>query len=199
MFLNFSNGIKIFFALLIFYSFQGFTQQKSNLEIFYSLVDSAAGELISNIPSSVNSVNLELNSGTIYSVFNSRIISALNKQGIKISEDGNPFKVIFVVEKASTDYSEIFRSGFLGDYFLTRNLTLKGNYFAAGNDSVNQFSISYSDSIPLDEVRSFENFSFPFTHAEIPEEPFFAGLFEPVIAIGTAAAAVILFFTVRSK
>lgn len=197
----FNNGIKIklFLAFLFFYSSLSLPQQKTNLEIFYSLADSAAGEFISSIPASVTAVDLELSSGSVYSVFNSRIISSLNKQGIKTSGEDNLLKTIFVVDNAATVYSEIFRNGFLGEYYLTRNLSLSGNFIAAGNDSVNHFSISYSDSIPVSEIKTVENISFPFTQSEIPEEPFFTGLFEPVVAIGTAAAAVILFFTVRSK
>jgi len=41
--------------------------------------------------------------------------------------------------------------------------------------------------------------SLPFTRAELPPEPFFSGLLEPAVAIGSAAVAIYLLFAVRSK
>jgi hypothetical protein len=57
----------------------------------------------------------------------------------------------------------------------------------------------YIDTIKVDDIKNLENISFKFTTGSLPPEPFFSGLFEPVFALGTAAAAVILFFTIRSK
>jgi len=48
-------------------------------------------------------------------------------------------------------------------------------------------------------VKSLENPNHPFTKGNIPAEPFFESIPEPVLAIGTAATAVILFFILRSK
>jgi hypothetical protein len=85
-----------------------------------------------------------------------------------------------------------------------RKISLKGNFFitASGTSDANyssEFIYYQLDSINVDDIKNFENSSFKFTQGTIPPEPFFTGLFEPVFALGTAAAAVILFFTVRSK
>ena len=48
-------------------------------------------------------------------------------------------------------------------------------------------------------IKSLENESFPFTKGAVPPEPFLSGLAEPLIAIGTAAVIIALFFSIRSK
>ena len=79
-----------------------------------------------------------------------------------------------------------------------REISLKGNYFYSGSGK-KDFSYSSNDTVKVDDIKNLENVSFKFTNGTLPPEPFFTGLFEPVVALGTAAAAVILFFTVRSK
>ena len=56
-----------------------------------------------------------------------------------------------------------------------------------------------SDTVLFDEIKSLSNSSLPFTKGEAPAEPFFASLWEPVIAVGTAIVTIFLFFTIRSK
>jgi len=53
--------------------------------------------------------------------------------------------------------------------------------------------------VKVEEIKYLQNESFPFTTGKIPPEPFLSAIAEPLIAIGTAAAVVILFFSVRSK
>ena len=92
------------------------------------------------------------------------------------------------------------RDGLLGDEKVPRILELKGNYLIKNSkETVKTFEYFYADTISVDEIKSVENISYPFTQAEVPAEPFFSNLWEPVIAIGAAAVAVYLFFSVRSK
>lgn len=192
-----------FFMLLLYFliSMEIQAQPKNNLDIFYSLVDSSANNFISHIPGSKDSVKLDLNLGDSFSIFGNKIISNLFASGKIITEENkNVIKINFVIDNAKVEYGEIYRDGFFGDYYIPRTITLKGNYLVYGSPAnFKEFAFSYNDSIRYDEINSVENESYPFTKGDIPSEPFFSGLFEPVVAIGTAALAVILFFTIRSK
>jgi hypothetical protein len=56
-----------------------------------------------------------------------------------------------------------------------------------------------TDTIWVKDINTLENESFDFTKGQIPTEPFFLSIWEPVIAIGIAAAVIILFFSIRSQ
>lgn len=105
----------------------------------------------------------------------------------------------FVIESTSVKYGDMFRKGFLGSFYVPRTIHLKGNYLIMEGNSIKEFNLVYSDSIDVDNIPEVENEFYPFTKGVIPPEPFFSSIIEPVIAIGTTAAAVILFFTVRSR
>ena len=175
------------------------SQTKTNLEVFYTLVDSSVAQFIyfSN-PSA--KIKVELNNGDVYSIFNNRILGNLNTKGIVPANEKSDSLPIFsyTIEKPSTQYTQIFRDGFLGSFLVQREISLKGNYFYSGSVK-KDFNFEYMDTIKVDDIKNLENISFKFTNATLPPEPFFIGLFEPVVALGTAAAAVILFFTVRSR
>jgi len=165
------------------------------------MVDSSVNSFISQVPPSDKNIKLILNLGDRYSVFNNKIINEINSSEKKLTDRSNDaITVNYVIENINVDYGEIFRDGFFGDYLITRNLLLKGNYLI-GTDSAlfNEFSYSFNDSIKFDEINLIENGSFEFTRGKIPAEPFFSSLFEPIVAVGTTALAVILFFTIRSK
>jgi len=195
--------ILILITVFIFSVYLGnnHAQTKSNLEIFYELVDSSANTLVKNIPPDIDSINLQLTLGDSYSLFGNRIISNLISSGKIISEENkNAVKVNYVIDDADVSYGEIFRDGWFGSYYVLRTVSLKGNFLIHGSSSYfDEFYFSFNDSIKYDDINSIENNSYPFTKGEIPSEPFFSGLFEPLVAIGTAAVAVILFFTIRSK
>jgi len=62
-----------------------------------------------------------------------------------------------------------------------------------------KFEFTKIDTVKVEDINSLENPAFPFTQASVPPEPFLSGIAEPIIAIGTAALAVVLFFTIRSE
>ena len=175
------------------------TQTKTNLDIFYSLADSSIEQFVS-FSKPQTKIRVVLNNGEAYSILNNRIFSSLNIRGIQIVNDKKDTVPLFSysIEKAQTQYTQIFRDGFLGTYLVTREIKFKGNYFYSGLDK-KEFSLNYMDSVKVDDIKNLENISFAFTCGTLPPEPFFTGLFEPVVALGTAAAAIVLFFTVRSK
>lgn len=209
--------MKLFFCLIFFCSCRLFPQInpdsaqgiKSNLDIFYILADSSAGKAESFIPGNSKQIILQLNLGNDYSILGNQIISFLQKnQSIVLSGNDEMNRnsreeltgVSFVIDNANVKYGEMFRDGFLGDYYIQRNILLSGN-FTINTPSVKYIPFSFisADTVRADELRNLENSSFPFTQGKIPAEPFFSGLLEPAIAIGTAAVAVFLFFTIRSR
>jgi hypothetical protein len=188
--------------LLLLFPISGISAQpETNLDIFYKIVDSSASEFISQIPESEDSVKLELNLGESYSVFGNKVVATLFSSGKIVANDSKDvIKINYIIDDANVKYGEIFRDGFFGDYFVPRNLNIKGNYLIYTNSALyKEFNFSFTDTVRYDEIKSVENISFPFTQGKVPAEPFFSGLFEPIVAVGTAALAVILFFTIRSK
>ena len=94
----------------------------------------------------------------------------------------------------------MFRDGFLGEYFVLRKISLSGSYNFSGKKIFTQdFSYLLQDTVGVDDITLLENSAYPFTQGKLPPEPFFSGILEPLVAVGTAALAVILFFTIRSK
>ncbi|RPI71112.1 MAG: hypothetical protein EHM47_10935 [Ignavibacteriales bacterium] len=196
--------ISVFFFLLLSisgsFSNSVNAQPKTNLDVFYTLVDSTVDIFISRIPQTSDSVKLELTLGSSYSIFGNKIISSLHTSGKYLTEDKNAVTINYIMDDAKVAYGEIFRDGFFGDYYIQRKINVRGNFLVSNqSSSYKEFNISYNDSIRYDEVNLVENESYLFTKGQLPPEPFFSGLFEPIVALGTAALAVILFFTVRSK
>ena len=195
--------LHLHFFISLFFLFTSLVsaQPKTNLDIFYMLVDSSVNDFISHIPGSEDSVQLELNLGTGYSLFSNKIIADIYTSGKVVTEvNENAIDINYIIDGARVEYGEIFRDGFFGDYYISRNISLKGNFLVRTNSAIyREFNFSFNDSIKYDDINFVENESYPFTKGDIPSEPFFSGLFEPVVALGTAALAIILFFTIRSK
>ncbi len=191
--------LKIFAGIVFFTFISANAQEKTNLGVFNELVDSSVSEAAAVIPDTVKMIDLVLNNGSL-SVFNAGVISSLSKKGYKLVPGSSNLKLEFIIDKAETSYGEIYRDGFLGDYYVPRKLILSGDYNITGHTILtHSFNFTYQDTVNVDSVASLENAAYPFTQGKLPAEPFFSGLLEPVIAVGTAALAVILFFTIRSK
>lgn len=193
----------IFFAMIVVFLSVDLSAQQpdTNLNIFYSMIDSSVTDFISKVPQSEESIKLDLNLGKDYSAFTNKVIAKIISFGKKISNGNDESSnVNYIINKAEVTYGDIYRDGFFGSFYLPRNLFLKGNYTVEGDSTVFKgFSYSYNDTLKYDDIKNVENDSFPFTKGEIPPEPLLSSLFEPIVAIGVAAVAVILFFTVRSK
>ena len=152
------------------------------------------------IPDTVKFINIEMNTGTSFEIFNSEIISDLNQEGYKLISDNRAFRIQYLIKNATVDYGNMYRDGILGDYYVSRSVLLSGNFNLTGETTVtHEFNYSSKDTIKADDVKNLENPAYPFTQGKMPAEPFFSGILEPVVAVGTAALAVILFFTIRSK
>lgn len=190
--------------VLFFYPVFLQCQTKPNLEIFYSLVDSAARNADINIPANKKDVKPDLNSGNMFSVFNNQVLESFQKSGKNVltgsKYDTTVTELSFKIDKATVNYGDLFQQKLFGDFYTRREVSLSGNYllFLPGISSHN-FSYTYTDTVNINEIRNIENNAFPFTQNKLPPEPLFASIYEPVIAIGAAAITVILFFTIRSK
>ncbi len=192
--------IKIFTIIALLSVFSCSAQEKTSLLVFNELVDSSVVNLTSFIPDTIKFINMEMNSGTSFEIFNSEIIRDLTQEGYKLIPDDKVFKVQYFIENAVVIYGDIYRSGILGDYYTPRSVQLSGNFnLTEGEIVTHDFNYTYRDTIKVDDVKNLENPAYPFTQGKLPSEPFFSGILEPVVAIGTVALAVILFFTIRSK
>ena len=191
-----------FLFFLIPFSVMAQPQSPSNLDIFYTLVDSASDMLIKDM-GDVKKVNLELNFGIDYSIFANQVRGKLLRNGVQLVTDQNEgenfVRVNLVLDNSFVGYSEPDKDGLFGDFYTERTVRISGNYFISKNSEVKEFSFVSKDKVMMNDVDELENRSYPFTQGDLPAEPFFSTLWEPIVAIGAAAVTVILFFTVRSK
>ncbi|UCH64769.1 MAG: hypothetical protein JSW63_09075 [Ignavibacterium sp.] len=172
--------------------------------MLYSLSDSLTSQIVSEIPNGKESIRLKLNLGDAYSIFANQIRRGFTENGIEImssdTNDTNLLEMNIVMDNAGVEYGELDRSGWFGDYYAPRTVFISGNYFTSNTaNPLSDYFISVTDTIRVKDINTLENESFAFTRGQIPTEPFFSSIWEPVIAIGIAAAAIILFFSIRSQ
>lgn len=197
---------QILLSLIVFLLFHSFciSQTITNLELLYSLTDSLSNRILNEIPPVQEEIVLILNLGESYPVFANNIKSSFIKSGKKILEsppgEQNIPYVDIVIEGAGIEYGEMFKDGWFGSHFIQRYALLSGSYMHAfSGEGKRNFSFELADTVRVDDIEFLENESFPFTKSDLPPEPFLSGWAEPLIAIGTAAVIVALFFSVRSE
>jgi hypothetical protein len=196
--------LKNIFLVLILISGIIFPQTKTNLQVLYSLNDSLVNQISEDIPQNNDKIVLTLNLGDTYSIFSNHIKNDFIENGKEIftipQEELDLPEINIVLEEAGVQYGEVDRDGWFGDYYVPRTLLIKGHYVnTASNKELQQYFITAIDTVKVEELESLENNSFPFTKGNIPAEPFLSSVWEPIIAIGVAAAAILLLFSVRSK
>ena len=201
---NTPSFLKILFLSLLLSSTVALSQTLTNLEVLYSLNDSLTFRIKNELPKGVEGIRLKLNLGNAYSIFANQIRGAFTENGIEIlPSDTNKTtlpEINIVMENAGVEYGELDRSGWFGDYYTPRTVFISGNYFTSiSADPLSDYFISVTDTVRVKDINTLENESFAFTRGKIPTEPFFSSIWEPIIAIGIAAAAVILFFSIRSQ
>jgi hypothetical protein len=178
-------------------------QTKTNLDVFKVLVDSSIAEAFAKTTDSPQNIFLNLKLGASYIIFEDQIYQSVKSHGKNITSVFNPSEnseLSYSIENAVVNYGEAFREGFLGDHFIERKISLSGSYRIQSIELMaNNFYYENVDTIKFDDIQSLENSSYPFTKGEIPGEPFLSNLFEPLVAVTTAAVVIALFFSVRSK
>jgi hypothetical protein len=203
---QFTRGKFFFLSLTLFLllSEEGICQTPTNLEVFYSLTDSLVDQIVQQLPLKENQILLKLNLGDSYSLFSINIRTRFSKKGKEIlnyiPEDIHVPQVDIVLEGAGVEYGEMFKDGWFGSHYIQRYSTIFGNYLQTfSKEGKREFEITKIDTIKVEDIKYLENDSFPFTKGTVPSEPFISGVAEPLIAIGTAAVVVALFFIIRSK
>ena len=198
--IKYYKSIPIYLGLiLLLLESASVAQTKTNLEVLNQLVDSSVVKINDNILSTEKTISLNYNTSDAFSVFRNQVVLDFARLGKTISNSSANI-IEYSIEDASVHYGDMFKEGIFGSYYVTRTVNLKGNYSIESSNSVpGKFNLAVIDSVAVDDITSLQNPAYPFTQDELPTEPFFSSLFEPVIAIGSAALAVILFFTVRSK
>lgn len=191
----------VFFAAAFSFSLKA--QTKTNLDVFKTLVDSSIAEALVNLSHSQKDIRVDLKLGSAYSIFEDQIFRSIQSRDKNIRLASNSAENIglsYSIENAVVNYGEVFRDGFLGDHFVERKIFISGSYRIQDDEiEIKNFSFENIDTVKFDEIQALENSSHTFTKGEIPSEPFFSNLFEPLVAISTAAVVIALFFTVRSK
>lgn len=176
--------------------------QKTNFELVDSLILMSAKNIAENENTS-QTYSLEFNGSSDYLVLKTKIIANLQKHGFRLTEKPDNNQVLnYNIDEVKISYSEIFKDGIFGSYLVERSTYLRGSYFINNLNILEDsrtFYYTLSDSVLVSEISNLENIAYSFTRADLPEEPFFSSTLEPIIAIGTAAVAVYLFFNIRSK
>jgi hypothetical protein len=198
-----SHFILKVFALLACGIIPIYSQIKTNLDVFKVLVDSSISEALTDISDSQKEIYADLKLTSQYLVFENQIIKSIQTQKKNITTTSSTpenIRLSYSIENAAVNYGEVFRDGFLGTHFVDRKIFISGSYrFNSQEMRVKDFYYESKDTVKFDELQSLENSSYPFTQGGIPTEPFLSNLFEPLVALTTAAVVIALFFTVRSK
>ncbi len=179
-------------------------QVKTNMEIISRLIDSSALKINQVNPNIKNGFYLKNTLSQNYNILNNQITSSFIKivKEVHSKPDNSYPELDYSVFSITIKYSELFKDGFLGGYKFVREVVLDGNYGITNTENVVQtadFKFANIDTVDYDYLDQIESQGLSFTQAERPEEPMFASLLEPAIAVCTAAVVIYLFFTVRSK
>lgn len=195
--------VNILLFTLIFTS-QIIGQQLTNLERIFELIDKSGVEIANSFDSAYDKMGLHYNCPAEYKILEQRIEFAFSRGSINFTKDASSETAVlnYNLDKAGINYIKVFKDGWFGSMLVEREAVIKGTYVIENKGvflSSEKFEYTITDTVKKQDAAKLENLSLPFTKNEMPPEPFFSGLLEPVIAVGTAVVTVILFFTVRSK
>lgn len=196
-------SLKILFLLVFTASFS-FAQSLTNLEQIFGLIDKSGKEIALSLNSQSKNIGLKYNCPAEYKILEQRIEFAFSRSSINFNKENSvDYSILnYNLDIAGINYKRVFKDGWFGNMLVERESFIRGTYVLENKGVFllsEKFDYSVTDTIKKDDISSLENLSLPFTKDEIPPEPFFSGLLEPIIAVGTAVVTVILFFTVRSK
>ncbi len=175
-------------------------QPESNMEVINSLLDKSVDMIFPSVENS-GELLFEYNSPPQLKRFENRIVYALTGKGINVLKNKpSGLKLNYALDDVSVDFSEAFRESFLGGYKTERKIKISGSFILYENGKVSKgkyFNLLKADTLDYENINDFNN-GFV-AEIEKPGIPFFDSLLEPVIALGTVAVAIFLFFTVRSN
>jgi len=174
------------------------------MAVFENLVDSSAAVISKAIPADSRNLSFNFVFGNEYNLFKDHFLTYFINKNYTIVTQGNKGQEIvdidYTINNANVKYGDIFRSGFLGSFKVPRIINFSGSYIINSSPSIGkEFNYSYIDTVNYGNIHNLENISYPVTKGDVPPEPFLGSLLEPVVAIGTAAVVIFLFFAIRSK
>ena len=178
-----------------------YSQQTKNFDLMLQMVDSSANNILNYCEPS-EELRLDLNLIGDFKIFENRFITSFNNEVQNKGQEDLPLAstIKYVIEDTRVSYGEVFRKNLFGDYFVQREVKLKGNFIISGEEMITKdFSFNYADTIKYNSIDEVETGGLPITKGKIPPEPLFQSLVEPAVIVITAGLAVYLFFTVRSK
>ncbi len=193
--------IKYFLPFILLGQLSVNAQALDNLQMLFSLADSSVNAISPKL-SDGEKYFLKTTNPAEYNLLAERAKYSFVQAGIEVSEDSSFSNVInYSIENARIEYPDVFRDGWFGDYLVERKAELSGSVLIEtdGKNQTEEFNIAKTDTINFDKIRQSELPSLPFTQGDVPAEPFFSSLWEPIIAIGAVVVTVVLLFTTRTK
>lgn len=177
---------------------------RTNMDIVNDLISLSTAKIDSALGGNLSAVYLDFVSPPQYQFLKNSLVDALTKRGVKLLAEPaqSSGKISYSLSNVQVIYGESFRTGFLGDAWMPREVSIKGSFYLTDVKGVNSpvgFNPVNRDSVLYDAVKEIENDAVPFSKGNVPSEPFPSSLLEPVIAVGALIVAVVLLFTVRSK
>ncbi len=195
--------VSLLLISIIYCNLAAQTAVKTNLDVINSLIDKSMQSIITGLPFEDIAYYMKYDSAPEYSFMNSRAKSALSKLvSVTEKKDKALYNISYTIEQINTSYRDAEKTGLFGSYKVTRKISLKGSYILENiSTSIksDEFEFTSTDTVEYDSIDDLELMTLPFTRGKKPDEPFFASLLEPAIALGAIAVTVILFFTVRSN
>ncbi len=118
--------------------------------------------------------------------------------------DSIDYNIVFKNPVFNVRYKRIFTDNLLGTKRVEREVTVTYNIELTDkrNSAIvytQNFNRKFKDSFDLDKLNFVEDKRHPFSRAELPQENSFNQILFPSIIITASAAAIILFFIIRSK
>lgn len=128
---------------------------------------------------------------------------------INENSDSIDYVIVFKDPLITTKYKRIFTDNVLGVKKIEREIRVSydlelSDYDNSEKDSLHSilkqnFNKKSKDNIDLDKLGYIEDKRYKFSSSELPEENTLNQILFPAIIITVSAAAIILFFTIRSK
>jgi len=178
-------------------------QAKTNLENYFQLIDNSVDKVSQTLPNEA-SVVLTVSGPASLELLKSKVFQSFSKHGYKVTSETTPqtYKAAYTFHQTNVEYLNAEKESFFGNIVAERLMNLKGNILlTTPENQVKAFEVdeSLKDTVSVDEIKSLEDSSVPFTQGKMPETPFFSNLLEPVLVVGTLITTIILLFTVRGK
>lgn len=128
----------------------------------------------------------------------------LLKAGNTDFSDSVDYLIKIAQPSIKTLYKKIFDEDIIGTKKVEREITVKYDLTLEDKKNIyevfrNKFSNRHKDSYNLDEQSLIEDRNYDFSRSAIPEENTVNHLLYPALIIISTAAAIILFFTIRSN